>query len=523
MLSSLALEGPCLRFFGWVAMVILILTLGPLLHGLCLLAEEMLNHANTRHRGRGLLSHVLPACGLGGKTLLAAGLAGLLLYLVGHPLRHDGYCWKLLFLSSVLYPLFKSLGVLGPSEVEVSDICEGRKMNVAHGLAWSFYLGYLRLVLPRLEDSITAFCATHQSSTSFWGRGNRKLLILIPLNANISHKLEDEDDSIRFYDNLPNNEIDRAGVRGRVYKHSVYRVQDEDGKGYNCAVEYATPLLTLYNMSQESRAGFGEPERRQQVLLFYTTLQDILENSLECRNRYKLILLNDEHEDDPHFLSKAILRHLQQQEKEEFCLSPPPPHQEVVHPSANASTDSPRCAAANNVWCCSDPMSREPTLMFSLDKPQPLRQPLLTLTPVWSTKSRLLHQDVTRQIEHCLTKAKASTLHCQVLLLPRQMTIRVGQDVVRSSAEEPCGLRGASIKVYVEQKDALKSVGSIIPDPSVTPTFELSVIFKAEKEDGWPPLMHIFDTNKVLKLRPEYRLVKRKLYSSASPVVHDFN
>ncbi|KAE8286234.1 Stimulator of interferon genes protein [Larimichthys crocea] len=295
MLSSLALEGLCLRRDA-----------------------EPFKH----ERPRAAEPHAASVW-FGGKTLLAAGLAGLLLYLVGHPLRHEGQCWKLLFLSSVLYPLFKSLGVLGPSEVEVSDICEGRKMNVAHGLAWSFYLGYLRLVLPRLEDSITAFRATHQSST-FWGRGNRKLLILIPLNANISHKLEDEDDSIHFYDNLPNNEIDRAGVRGRVYKHRVYRVQDEDGKGYNCVVEYATPLLTLYNMSQESRAGFGEPERRQQVLLFYTTLQDILENSLECRNRYKLILLNDEHEDDPHFLSKAILRHLQQQEKEEFCLSPPP-------------------------------------------------------------------------------------------------------------------------------------------------------------------------------------------------------
>ena len=57
-------------------------------------------------------------------------------------------------------------------------------------------------------------------------------------------------------------------------------------------VEYATPLLTLYSMSQESSAGFGEPERRQQVLLFFRTLQDILEHSLECRNRYTLILLN---------------------------------------------------------------------------------------------------------------------------------------------------------------------------------------------------------------------------------------
>lgn len=137
-------------------------------------------------------------------------------------------------------------------------------------------------------------------------------------------------------------------------------------------------------------------------------------------------------------------------------------------------------------------------------------------------EEQLLLQDVTQHIVRCLTEAKASTLHCQVLLLPRQMTARVGQDVMHSSADEPCGLRGASIKVYVEIKDGLKSVGSIVPDPSVTPTFELSVIFRTDKDGGWPPLKHIFDANKVLKLRPEYRLVKRKLYSSASPVVHDF-
>ncbi|XP_039975468.1 DNA damage-inducible transcript 4-like protein [Xiphias gladius] len=138
-------------------------------------------------------------------------------------------------------------------------------------------------------------------------------------------------------------------------------------------------------------------------------------------------------------------------------------------------------------------------------------------------EERLLQQDVTRQLERALTEAKASTLQCQVLLLPHQMTGRVGQDVVRSSADEPCGLRGATIRVYVECKDGLKSVGSIFPDPTVTPTFELSVIFKADKDNSWPPLMHIFETSKVLKLRPEYRLVKRKLYSSASPVIHDFN
>ncbi|XP_071388906.1 stimulator of interferon genes protein-like [Centroberyx affinis] len=371
-LAAIAIVGFLLlspeRSCGLVAMVILVLTLGPLLHGLCLLAEEMFCHTNTRYQGRGPLLRMLAGCGLGGRTLLAAGLAGLLLYLAAQPLLEKSHCWTLLLLASALYPLFKALGVLGPSEVEVSDICERRKMNVAHGLAWSFYLGYLRLVLPRLEDSIVAFRATHQAGP-FQSRNSRKLLILVPLNANIAHKLEDEDDNIRFHDNLANTEIDRAGVRGRVYKHSVYSVLDEQGKAHECVVEYATPLLTLYSMSQESSAGFGEPERRQQVLLFYRTLQDILEQSLECRNRYRLILLNDEHEEDPHFLSKVILRHLQQQEKEEFCVTPPP-HQEMAHPFATRPT----APTMNGDWHQPDPMSREPTLMFSLEKPQPLRE-----------------------------------------------------------------------------------------------------------------------------------------------------
>uniref|UniRef100_A0A8C6K883 STING ligand-binding domain-containing protein n=1 Tax=Nothobranchius furzeri TaxID=105023 RepID=A0A8C6K883_NOTFU len=229
-------------FLGMVALAALMVTLGPLLHGLCLLAEEL------------------------------------------------------------------------------------RKMNVAHGLAWSFYLGYLQLVLPRLENSIAAFCAAHHRSTPLWSRGSRKLLILVPLSANISHKLEDEDDNISFLENLPNNEIDRAGVRGRVYKHSVYRVKDGQGAGFCCVVE----LIML-------------------TLSFYYLRRDILSPGL-CL----FFHLPDEHEDDPHFLSKAILRHLDQQEREEFWLAP----------SAGGYQPRP------------EPMSREPTLMISLEKPQSLQVPV---------------------------------------------------------------------------------------------------------------------------------------------------
>lgn len=48
--------------FGWVAMVILILTLGPLLHGLCLLAEEMLYHSNTRWEKSCVCAFSFPGC-----------------------------------------------------------------------------------------------------------------------------------------------------------------------------------------------------------------------------------------------------------------------------------------------------------------------------------------------------------------------------------------------------------------------------------------------------------------------------
>uniref|UniRef100_A0A4W5LXP1 Stimulator of interferon genes protein n=1 Tax=Hucho hucho TaxID=62062 RepID=A0A4W5LXP1_9TELE len=326
-------------FFRHVAAAILILTVGPSLHGVFLLSEECLHHATTRYRGV-RLGQMVTAC-VGVYTLLGVGLAVLLFGLTEpQPWRDQ---WSMVILACGLYPLLKTLGVLGPSEVEVSEICEERKMNVAHGLAWSFHLGYLNLVLPRMES--------------------RKLLILLPLNANIAHKLEDKDTNIHFYDNLPNTEIDRAGVRGRVSTSTV-------STAHHCVVEYATPLLTLYKMSQESSAGFGEGDRREQVLVFYKTLQDILDRSLECRNRYRLILLNDEHEDDPHFLSKAILRNLDQQEKEEFYVLPVNPQPEVHRPLIPPATI--RIDDRHQI----EPMSSVPSLMISHDMPRTLREPV---------------------------------------------------------------------------------------------------------------------------------------------------
>ena len=45
----------------------------------------------------------------------------------------------------------------GLTPAEVSAICEKRNFNVAHGLAWSYYIGYLRLILPGGPSSLPPF------------------------------------------------------------------------------------------------------------------------------------------------------------------------------------------------------------------------------------------------------------------------------------------------------------------------------------------------------------------------------
>ncbi|KAA0709679.1 DNA damage-inducible transcript 4-like protein [Triplophysa tibetana] len=133
----------------------------------------------------------------------------------------------------------------------------------------------------------------------------------------------------------------------------------------------------------------------------------------------------------------------------------------------------------------------------------------------------LLQLELSKRIEKCLFDAKKASLRCQELRLPRRMTERVAGDILRASVDEPCGIRGALIHLFIENKGTLQNLGTVTPAESLTPTFELSIILRPDV-DGWPPLKILFGGGKVLSLRREYRLVKRKLYSSATPVVLEF-
>ncbi|KAL6037996.1 hypothetical protein STEG23_022689 [Scotinomys teguina] len=245
------------------------------------------------------------------------------------------------------------LGFQSLAPAEISAICEKKSFNVAQGLAWSYYIGYLRLILPGLQDRIRMFNQLHNNM--LWGPGSRRLCILFPLDCGIPDDLSVADPNIRFRDMLPHQSIDRAGVKNRVYSNSVYELLDNGQPAGTCILEYATPLQTLFAMSQDGKAGFSREDRLEQTKLFYRTLEDILADAPESRNNCRLIVYQEPKEGNSFSLSQEILRHIRQEEKEEVTMSGPQTS-EMSHSSV---------------------LSQEPRLLISdMEQPLPLRTDL---------------------------------------------------------------------------------------------------------------------------------------------------
>lgn len=141
------------------------------------------------------------------------------------------------------------------------------------------------------------------------------------------------------------------------------------------------------------------------------------------------------------------------------------------------------------------------------------------------TEDRTSHQLATL-LESCLSRAKKTTLHCSSVLVPEKLTRRIAREVLRLASGEPCGLRGCVLYVQLELEKGHKQLERIAYDPSVVPTFELTLVFK---QDGaaWPSLRDFLFMGScfapafrhVLKLSPGFRLVKKKLYSSSAGTV----
>ncbi|XP_006891294.1 PREDICTED: stimulator of interferon genes protein [Elephantulus edwardii] len=334
----------------WLAFHLASVQLGLLFKGLCSLAEELC-HIHSRYQSS-FWRAVQASFGFPIRCISMLLLSCYFYFLPDMATLPLSWTLALLGLSQALNIL---LSLQGQTPAEVSAICEKRNFNVAHGLAWSFYVGYLRLILPGLQARIQIYNECHKNMLR--GPGRQRLYILFPLDCGVPDDLSVADPNIRFLHELPPQSADRAGIKRRVYTNSVYELLEQGQQAGVCVLEYATPLQTLFAMSQDGRAGFSREDRLEQAKLFCRTLEDILADAPECQNKCRLIVYQESAEESTFSLSQEILRHLRQEEREEVTVG-------SVENSAMPSYSSPRTSS----------LSREPTFLISgMEQPLPLR------------------------------------------------------------------------------------------------------------------------------------------------------
>ena len=307
--------------------------LGEFVNRLCLMFEEYF-HLYTRYNGskrkmfsacfndisfRAVFFAALVAFIIIGSTLLSQGTKYFKFEYIEIILSGVG--------SSTLVLYLLSLDTL--SRVQISSLLENNNRLVANGLAWSYYFGYLRLILPKLPERIRASGWNDRLSSN-------KLFILMPRDCWAYGTLSEEagEGRIELEDGVIECEAERAGIARRSFQNNVYKitVEDSDTPLYILA-EYATPLCTMYDMSHSAEANLSVEDRDGQVKLFLRTLKAILSNPCvpAVRNRCKLVpYARGENVDLAKILTEAVLDDssnldyldgIERETDEEHCVS----------------------------------------------------------------------------------------------------------------------------------------------------------------------------------------------------------
>eukprot|EP00794_Sanderia_malayensis_P011345 gene11344-12528_t len=267
---------------------------GHLIKRLCLFAEEY-SHLKTRYEGDRLKA--AKKCFWTAElkvTYLALFCSSIVSVAIWHFRGVTFANESAEILGIILFlPLFTfSIGLQKPSEVELSTINESNNKNVADGLAWSYYFGYLKIVLPNLDSTLCKTCKLHEGKPLNEYIKDDKIFIVIPKNCFCYESFTQADDRIKFIDNTNPIEENRGGVQRRIYKNSVYRIT-ANGEEFYCLMEYATPLMSLYDMADNPESGLSREERDNQTVLFFKKLSKILENDPRCKKKYHIVLTSD--------------------------------------------------------------------------------------------------------------------------------------------------------------------------------------------------------------------------------------
>lgn len=184
----------------------------------------------------------------------------------------------------------------------LSDLSVMKGLDYGTGMAYSFYYGYLQLILPSTETSrkgiiekIENFEDIHNVTFPL-----HKLFILIPSSGYIPPDLKEA--SYQWMESareLEEEKRNRAGNIGRTYQNNVYKIHAGGRNSGNDPVyvvmEGATPLLTYYEVQKHTHPESVVYKRYKRKIIerFYIKLQEALQSNPETRDLCELIYYND--------------------------------------------------------------------------------------------------------------------------------------------------------------------------------------------------------------------------------------
>ncbi|XP_078043518.1 transmembrane protein sting [Augochlora pura] len=174
-------------------------------------------------------------------------------------------------------------------------------LDYGTGMAYSYYYGYLKLILPStgtskkgLLEKIENFEDHHNVSMS-----SHKLLILIPSSTYIPPDLKEI--SYQWMESaveLEEDVRDRAGVKRRRYHNNVYKIYP-NGIRSNIpkyvVAEGATPLMTFFEVQKHAHpeTNVYKTYREHIINKFYQKLKDLIDNDPECKDLCDIIYYKD--------------------------------------------------------------------------------------------------------------------------------------------------------------------------------------------------------------------------------------
>ncbi|XP_052068289.1 DNA damage-inducible transcript 4-like protein [Mytilus californianus] len=84
-----------------------------------------------------------------------------------------------------------------------------------------------------------------------------------------------------------------------------------------------------------------------------------------------------------------------------------------------------------------------------------------------------------QRLQQTLREVREQQLKCEILV-PCGLIKKVAQDIVSMSYCEPCGLRGCTLYINLEEKQQCKRLAKLSYDPNTVDTFELHLTLKEE-------------------------------------------